>query len=307
MALLLIRNDQNYNAWIKALNETSDVQVFTPANVQDPEKITMALTWKAPAGSFKNYPNLKVIGSMGAGVDHLFEDPSLPKDITLTRVVDEKLSADMQEFVLTQCLNHIKNMNSYFHLQREAQWKPMGYKRVGDVSVGILGFGTLGQAVGQKLHSVGFQVSGWSKSKKEVPGLQSYSSAQLDEFLSKAEILVCLLPLTEDTKEILDLALFQKLPKGAFVINVARGGHLKEADLITALDQGILSGAALDVFQTEPLPKVHPFWERKEICISPHVASMSNAASVAPQVIENYKKMKRGDPLENVVSREKRY
>jgi glyoxylate/hydroxypyruvate reductase A len=307
VALLLIRNDKNYDSWLDALKQEADFKVLTPETVEDPSQIKMALTWKAPSGSFEDYANLEVIGSMGAGVDHLFEDLSLPQQVTLTRVVDEKLSGDMQEFVLAQCLNHIKNLNSYSQFQEKSQWTPMKYSRVADVSVGILGFGTLGQAVGKKLADVGFQVSGWSKSAKQVAGIKSYTEDQLDVFLESCHILVCLLPLTEDTNGILNNTLFQKLPKSSYLINVARGGHLNDEDLIQSLNSGQLTGATLDVFTTEPLPSNHPFWKRKEILITPHVASMSNANSVAPQVIENYHRMERSEKLLNVVSRDKKY
>jgi glyoxylate/hydroxypyruvate reductase A len=290
-----------------ALNQEADFKVYTPETVKDPDEIKMALTWKAPAGSYSHYPNLQVIGSMGAGVDHLFEDPSLPQHVRLTRVVDAKLSRDMQEFVLAQCLNHIKNLSSYAQSQEQSLWKPMEYGRAAEVTVGILGFGTLGQAVGKKLANVGFQVSGWAKSAKQVAGIKSYTEDQLDVFLESCHILVCLLPLTEDTNGILNNTLFQKLPKGSYLINVARGGHLNDEDLIQSLNSGQLSGAALDVFNIEPLSTDHPFWKRKEILITPHVASMSNAKSVAPQVIENYHRMERGEELLNVVSRDKKY
>ena len=308
MALLLIRNNKDYKAWIDALHGADpSIEVVTPETVEDPKSVTMAVTWKAPNGSFEPYPNLKVIGSMGAGVDHLFNDPSLPKDVTLTRVVDEKLASDMEEFVLTLCLSHIKNLPLYRNLQDQTQWKPTQYKRVPDVKVGILGFGTLGQAVGTALQQTGFHVSGWSHSRKEVEGIKSYTQDELDDFLAQAEILVCLLPLTQETEGILNTSLFNKLPKGAYLINVARGGHLVDADLIEALDKDHLSGAALDVFHTEPLPEDHPFWNRKDILITPHVASMSNAASVAPQIAENYRRMEKGEELKNTVSQKKGY
>lgn len=308
MALLLIRNNKDYQSWLNALQKAdSNLEILTPETVTAPESVQMALTWKAPHGSFNAFPNLKVIGSMGAGVDHLFEDPTLPRNVSLTRVVDDKLASDMQEFVLTLCLSHIKNLPLYRNLQDQTEWKPTKYKRVPDVKVGILGFGTLGQAVGQTLKQTGFQVSGWSHSRKEVDGIKSYAKDELDDFLAEAEILVCLLPLTEETQGILNSKLFNKLPKGAYLINVARGGHLVDEDLLNALNSNQLSGAALDVFHTEPLPKEHEFWKRKDILITPHVASMSNAASVAPQIIENYRRMERGEELKNTVSQQKGY
>lgn len=308
MSLLLIRNNKDYQDWIDALKAADpSIEVVTPETIKDPADATMAITWKAPKGSYANYPNLKVIGSMGAGVDHLFEDPSLPKDVILTRVVDEKLASDMQEFVSALCLNHIRNLKTYAKLQQEGTWKPTDYKRAKDVTVGILGFGTLGQAVGNMLQAIGFTVSGWSHTKKDVESIKTYAQDELDAFLAKAEILVCLLPLTEETQGILNTALFYKLPKGAYLINVARGGHLVDEDLIDALNTGQLSGAALDVFHTEPLPQEHPFWNREDISITPHIASMSNAASVSAQVAANYRRMQNGEELKNTVSQEKGY
>lgn len=308
MALLLIRNDKNYEPWIEALKKAdSSITVVTPETVENPDEVTMAVTWKAPQGSFADYPNLKAIGSMGAGVDHLFEDKSLPGDVTLTRVVDDKLASDMQEFVSALCLNHIRNLKVYSALQDQSNWKPTPYRRAKEVCVGILGLGTLGQAVGTMLTNVGFKVTGWSHSKKEIENITSYSQNELDAFLSEAEILVCLLPLTEKTQGILNTELFSKLPKGAYLINVARGGHLVENDLTEALKTGQLSGAALDVFNTEPLPEDHSFWENKDIIITPHIASMSNAASVSSQIAKNYKRLQKGVELMNTVSHDRGY
>lgn len=306
MAILLIRNDANYEPWIKAFQQNDpSLDVVTPLVAHEKEAVTMALTWKAPAGSFDGYGQLKVIGSLGAGVDHLFADASLPSDVQLTRVVDEKLSGDMQEFVLALCLNNIKNLHTY--AGTGTSWQSLPYQRVADVSVGILGFGTLGQAVGQRLSSLGFTVSGWSTSLKNVDGMTSYDASQLDQFLAQSQILVCLLPLTDATSRILNQELFNKLPKGAYLINVARGGHLNETDLLAALDSGQLSGAALDVFDTEPLPVDHAYWQHPSILITPHVASVSNPASVVPQIIENYRRMNKDAALLNVVSRERNY
>jgi glyoxylate/hydroxypyruvate reductase A len=305
MAIVLIREDGNYKAWKEALLSIDDsIDVWTPEEVRKTEDVTMALTWKAPAGSFENYNNLQVIGSMGAGVDHLFNDPSLPANVRLTRVVDSKLSEDMQEFVLALCMNHLKNLHSY---SISNTWAPQQYGRVADVHVGILGFGTLGQAVGTKLLDVGFKVSGWSQSRKQVSGIKSYVDDELDAFLADAQILVCLLPLTDDTSGILNAALFEKLPDNAYLINVARGGHLNEQDLLQAIESGELSGAALDVFDNEPLPGGHPFWSHEKILVTPHVASVSSPASVASQIVENYKRMQHGEKLMHTVSHDRKY
>ncbi|KQC33148.1 dehydrogenase [Nonlabens sp. YIK11] len=306
MAILLIRNDKDYQPWIDAFQEyDASLEVVTLEMDHDPDAVTMAMMWKAPEGSFKGYDHLQVIGSLGAGVDHLFADPSLPENVQLTRVVDEKLSGDMQEFVLGLCLNHIKNL--HFYAQQDREWKPQPYLRVENVHVGILGFGTLGQAVGAKLKSVGFQVSGWSKTAKNVDGIKSYRETELDDFLNVSQILVCLLPLTEKTTGILNKELFMQLPENAFLINVARGGHLVETDLLESIENGHLAGAALDVFNKEPLPQDHAFWKHPKVLITPHVASNSNPPTVVAQIVENYRRMKNGDPLKNTVSSERGY
>ena len=306
MAILLIRNDKDYQPWIDAFHKFDPaIEVVTPETANDTSKVEMAMTWKAPNGSFKGFDNLKVVGSLGAGVDHLFADPSLPQDVKLTRVVDDKLSGDMEEFVLALCLNHIKNLHIYS--QPTNEWKPLPYSRVENVYVGILGFGTLGQAVGKKLKAVGFQVSGWSNTLKNVAGIESYSHDQLDDFLENLNIIVCLLPLTDKTRKILNTKLFDKLPKDTYLINVARGGHLNEEDLLSSLDKGHLSGASLDVFNQEPLPEDHPFWKHPKILITPHVASNSNPPTVVEQIVENYRRMKNSEDLKNRVSRERKY
>ncbi|MGB5941752.1 MAG: glyoxylate/hydroxypyruvate reductase A [Leeuwenhoekiella sp.] len=308
MALLLLRNDNRYDRWLDALKEVDpEMQVFTPETLEDRNKITMALSWKAPKGSYDNLPNLKAIGSMGAGADHLFEDPSLPEDVVLTRLVDDKLAGDMQEYVLTVCLSHIKHLDYYRDLQEANTWKPKRYKRTENVQVGILGLGTLGQAVGKKLHNNGFKVSGYSHSRKEIEGITSCADGEMDEFLKDVDILVCLLPLTENTRGILNVELFEKLPDGAYLVNVARGPHLVDDDLIKFLDSEKLSGATLDVFHQEPLPKDHPFWNHPKIKITPHVASMSSPSSVAPQIVDNYHRLEKGEELRNQVSREREY
>ena len=183
------------------------------------------------------------------------------------------------------------------------------YKRqIKDTRVGILGLGTLGQAVAADMLKLGFRVQGWARSSKEIPGIAVYSGKkQLNTFLEKTSILVCLLPLTVETEGILNKALFLQLPKGAYIINVARGGHLNVQDLIQALDTKHLSGASLDVFHSEPLPQDHNLWQHPKVHITPHVASVSDPQAVVPQIMENYRRLKEGKNLLNRVSSRKGY
>ncbi len=309
MALLLLRSDKNYDGWLKALKANSpDLPIFTPETLENPNEVKMIISWNAPQGSYSSYPNIEVIGSMGAGVDHLFKDDSLPKDVKITRIVDDYLKNDMREFILALIMNHLKNLDRYVQLQEQKQWERLPYRSVPKVTVGILGLGVLGQAAAEYLHRLNFKVTGWSNSKKDLNFAKSFAgNGELNDFLATAEILVCLLPLTEETKGILNTSLFEKMPDGAFIINVARGGHLVDADLIQAITNGKLSGAALDTFREEPLQKDHPFWENQKIFITPHTASVSSPASVAGQVVDNYRRMKMGEELKNTVSRKRGY
>ena len=308
MAIILLRDDSNYTAWSKALNHTApEIPVYTPETVKDKSEITFALSWKAPRGAYAEYPNLKAISSMGAGADHLLEDDSIAEEITLARIVDSKLAEDMGVFVLTACLSAIRYFNDFFNQQADKNWQRYKYQQPQDVTVGILGFGTLGQHVGKLLQQNGFNVIGYSHSRKDVPGIQSFTSDEMDGFLAQSQILICLLPLNKHTQDILNADLFSKLPEDAYLINVGRGGHLKEEDLIPAIENGNLKGATLDVFKTEPLPQEHPFWSHPGVFVTPHTASISRPRALASQVAENYTRMEKGEDLKNFVSRKRGY
>lgn len=306
MSVLVISPGRDPEVWARELrNQHPGMNVFVYPEDHNKEDVEFAVSWKHPRGIYKNYPNLKVIASMGAGVDHITSDPEIPEHIKITRVIDDDLSKDMSAFVLALILDYLRNI-SYHHESRK--WEPKKYKRIGDVQVGILGLGVLGTAVAQTLKQNGFKVSGWANSSRDLVDIQTYSGAdQLDDFLEKTSILVNLLPLTPQTENILNKGLFQKLPEGAFVINVARGEHLNEQDLLEMIDSGHLSGASLDVFRKEPLPEDHPFWSHPKIHITPHIASITNPRSVVPQIIENYERMTEEEELMNVVERQKGY
>lgn len=306
MSVLVISPGRDPEVWAKELrNQHPGMNIYVYPDEHNREEVEFAVTWKHPRGIFKNYPNLKVIASMGAGVDHITSDPDIPGHIKITRVIDEDLSADMSAFVLGLILDHLRNISLHYGKKK---WEPKNYKRIRDVKVGILGMGVLGTAVAKTLHLNGFKVSGWASSSRQLDGIQTYEGAgQMDDFLKETSILVNLLPLTPQTENILNKELFQKLPAGAFVINVARGEHLNEHELLEMIDKGHLSGASLDVFRREPLPEEHPFWSHPRINITPHIASITNPGSVVPQIIENYERMTEEEELLNVVEREKGY
>ncbi|WP_394748784.1 2-hydroxyacid dehydrogenase [Spongiimicrobium salis] len=308
MGIVIIRQDDKIEAWKNAI-QTFDpkVEVYSYLEDHSKEEISMVLVWKPPHGIIGQYPNLKCIASAGAGVDFIFEEEDLPS-VPITRVVDPVLASDMSEFVLALTLNHLKNLNTYKADQSAQQWVPRPYLRIKDVTIGILGLGTLGQAVAADMLKLGFKVQGWARSSKELEGITSFSGPEeLSTFLATTSILVCLLPLTKETEGILNVDLFEQLPKGSYIINVARGAHLNAADLIKALDREQLSGASLDVFHTEPLPKTHALWQHPKVHITPHVASVSDPQAVVPQIMENYYRLESGKALYNVVSSQKGY
>ncbi len=309
MAIVIIRQDDKIESWIEALQARSQgIPIYNFREEHPRDEIKMAMVWKHPPGSLGNYPNLRCISSFGAGVDFIFDDPALPANVPVTRVVDPVLASDMSEYVLAHILGYLKHIPAYAREQAQRVWHPRDYQRIGDVTVGIMGLGALGTVLARDLKKMGFRVMGWATSGLKEIDIPVFAGQEgLPAFLRQSRILVCLLPLTNATRGILNRDLFRQLPEGAFVINVARGGHLQDEDLLEMLDSGHLGAAALDVFHQEPLPVNHPFWAHPRIFLSPHVASITNQASVIPQLLENYERLVKGLPLKNVVSRAKGY
>lgn len=271
------------------------------------EDIRYALVWNPEPGMLATLPNLEVIFSLGAGVDGLLKDPALP-DKPIVRMVEDGLTEGMTEYVVMEVLRHHRQIDAYRTRQRAGQWRPLPQKLAHERRVGILGLGVLGADAARMLAALRFDVAGWSRSAKTIPGVECFHGSDgLALFLSGCEILICLLPLTPETRGILNARTFAALPPGAYLINAARGGHLAEADLLAALDEGRLSGASLDVFATEPLPPGHPFWTHPRIMVTPHVASVTHVRGSAAHIVEGIRRYERGLPLENLVDRDKGY
>src|SRR5690625_3842440 len=308
MSIVLI-SDRDTKAWIQAIkNASPDIDLRVHPDSGNKEEVEFALVWNHPSGALTEYPNLKVVASMGAGVDHILSDPELPDQVSITRIVSPQLATDMGEFVLATVMGHLRNLAFYREIEHNQQWEFKPYQRISEVKIGIMGMGFLGTTVAQQLTNVGFQVQGWSRSPKNIDGVTSYHGPdQLTQFLRQSRILICLLPLTPETDSILNSDLFEQLSRDAFLINVARGQHLVEEDLLQAIDQGRLSGAALDVFREEPLPKDHPFWKHPQVQVTPHIASVTKPSAVVSQVLQNYRRMRNAEPLEHEVQKEKGY
>jgi len=304
MTISIICTNKDAQPWVaalKALDPALDVQVWP--NETRKADIEFALCWNHPEGVLQDFPNLRCICSMGAGIDHLLNDAFFPKDIPVARIVDPLLAQSMFEYICAAVMHTFRDFDLYKTQQQKNIWQQQAPKQIAKTTVGIMGLGKLGQYTANKLSDIGFHVVGWSRSQKNIEGVSCYAgNEQLGEFLAQASTLVCLLPLTDETRGILNTENFNQLPKGACLVNVARGEHLIEEDLLTALDSGQLRSACLDVFKEEPLPQAHPFWLNPRILLTPHCSSITDPASVAPQVLENYQRMKSDQPLMNQVN-----
>ncbi|WP_299268655.1 glyoxylate/hydroxypyruvate reductase A [uncultured Psychrosphaera sp.] len=274
-------------------------------NVKHPDKVEFALVWKHQHGSLTAYKNLKAISSFGAGVDSIISDPDLP-NVPIVRIVDPDLAINMAQYVLTMIQHHKLRLHQFNQQQQEQIWKPKSARKGN--KVGILGLGQLGSKTAQVLLDFGFEVSGWSRSLKELDKVNCYAGDDgFNTVITEADYLVCLLPLTDKTENILNAAVFSKMKSTAVLINVARGEHVVDEDLIEALDNEQISFAYLDVFRQEPLPEQHLFWLSDKIQITPHISAVTNVETAVSQIVENYFLQKKGQELNNLIDRRSAY
>ncbi len=303
MALLFQSDVDRADSWSDALKSHRpglEVRVWPEAG--DPAEIDYALVWKPPRGLLASFPNLKVIFSLGAGIDHLASDPELPDDVPTVRMVESGLTAGMTEYVVMSVMFHHRRMLDYAAAQRDKIWAVLDVPLAAKRRVGVMGLGVLGADAAETLAGLGFDVAGWSRSPKSVPGVIAFHGPeQLEPFLKRSEILVCLLPLTAETKGIVNRETLETLPRRAAVINAARGGLVDEKDLLQALETGRVTGATLDVFENEPLEPEHPFWSHPRVVVTPHVASLTVPDTGAQSVAENIRRFEAGEPRQNVV------
>jgi glyoxylate/hydroxypyruvate reductase A len=263
------------------------------------DAIDYVLSFRPAPGLLQRLPNLRVAFSLGAGVDGFLSDPQYPKHVPLVRFVGNSLADEMAEFCVLHVLMHYRMQRFFDRAQSEHKWRQaLLPKRASDIAIGILGLGEIGAVVAERLKPFGFRLAGWSRTRKAVEAVESFAGEdELPAFLARSDVLICLLPLTDATTGVLNAKLFAQLPKDAFVINVARGGHLVDADLIAALD----SGAVLDVFHHEPLPEDHPFWSHPRITVTPHIAAITDPRAAVEYVVKGIARFERGEMLENVV------
>lgn len=274
----------------------------------DRAAVEYAVVWAPPAGGIARFPNLRAVVSVGAGVDHVLRDPDLPRHLPILRTTGPDMVQRLREYVALHVLAHHRDLAVTDRNQVRAHWQQIVTPVAGRRRVGIMGMGQIARACARTLVSLGFDTAGWSRSGTAVEGVTPYAGpAGLPGFLARSEILVCLLPLTPGTRDILSAATFALLPRGARLVNAGRGGHLVENDLLEALDSGHLAGATLDVFRTEPLPPDHAFWRHPSIRVTPHVASYIDPATGAAVVAANIRSFQATGTCEAVADAERGY
>jgi glyoxylate/hydroxypyruvate reductase A len=272
------------------------------------EDVDVALVASPPPGTLAKLGRAKLIQSLWMGVEKLLADPSLPRGVPLSRLVDPGMVAAMSETVLAHALDWHRRLYRYREQQEEARWHRFRQYLASDHTIGILGLGELGADAARKLIGLGFKVAGWSRRPKALPGAESFSGEKgLGDMLRKTHVLVCLLPLTDKTQGIVNAKTISLMPKGGAVINVARGPHVVVPDLIAALDSGHLAHAYLDVFDTEPLPEASPLWRHPGVTITPHAAALTEPRTAVAAIAANVERVRRGEPPFNLVDFEAGY
>ncbi len=295
--------------WCQILRDLLPGWCVYPINkVPDPDAITYAVVWRPATGAMVPFKNLKAIVSIGAGIDHVLVDEQLPLHVPIVRTVGTDLTQRMKEYVALHVLRHHREMPLIQANQARQHWEQIVVPPATQRRVGVMGLGNLGAAAADLLKQIGFEVRGWSRSMKDLPGIECYAGDDgLGAFLDGTDILVCLLPLTESTRGILNADTFSRLKPGASVINAARGPHLVESDLVEALDSGQIGAATLDVFPVEPLPRSHPFWTNPKITITPHVASLIDAPTGSKIVARNIKTFEETGTVADIADAERGY
>jgi glyoxylate/hydroxypyruvate reductase A len=288
-----------------------DIRLW-PDRIGKVADIAYAAAWLPPPGAFARFTNLRAIFSLGAGVDALVRDGTLPQ-VPIVRVVDPSLMRRMTEYVTLHVLMHHRRQRLYDAQQRQRLWYEHPQPAAHEVHVGIMGLGVLGRDAAEVLVRLGFQVAGWSRAPRALPGIMCFhGAAGLDAFLARSEILVCLLPHTPETDGIINLALLRKLDRdgalgGAFLINAGRGRLQVDDDIVRALDEGTLAGVTLDVFPTEPLPATSPLWAHPNVTITPHNSAASVPEEVVGYIVKQIERFEAGHALENVIDRASGY
>ena len=304
MAVLYLSTPERGAVFARAFAQRLPEVPFWQGKAEDPEAVRYLVTWTAPVSLAETYPNLRLIFSVGAGVDQ-FDLTTLPPGMGIVRMLEPGLAEQMREYVSLGVLALHRDLPLYLDNQRDGRWLPAANRRASERRVGVMGLGALGQAALAAIAPFGFPLAGWSRSPKTMPGVECYTD--VDEFLARTDILVCLLPLTPETTGLIDARLFARLPDGACLLHAGRGRQLDHAALLSALDGGRLSAAMLDVTDPEPLPPEHPLWRHPRVIITPHIACQTSSEEGAAHVIAGIRADRAGTPVAGLIDRKRGY
>jgi glyoxylate/hydroxypyruvate reductase A len=307
MSIALIIPDRKLDAVAAALQQQlPDVSIEIWPDISQPAAVEFAVVWKQPAGSVASLPNLKALQSFGAGVDSILSDITLPASLPLARIVDPHLTASMLEYLDTVVNYYRLRFDEFGNNQQQQVWKPRSPRKIRHLTV--LGLGELGSAAARHFAGLGYSVRGWSGSLRQIDGVQCFAGDdQFADAVAEADLLICLLPLTPATENLLNEVRLAQLKTGAILVNVARGAIVDDEALLAALQTGQLAAACLDVFRIEPLPAQHRFWTTPGILLTPHISAVTNADTAVAQIAENYRRVQAGLPLMNQVDRTRGY
>lgn len=310
MRILLHRSDHDTAGWLgdfAALLPEASVELWREGQKAAP--CDYAVVWMPPPAMLPELAEVKAVFNTGAGVDALLKvGAALPPHVPLVRLGDAGMGLQMAEYVTHAVLRYFRRFDEYEAQARNGQWRPLAPHRKEDFSIGVLGMGVLGRRVLEALARFGFPLRGWSRTEKHLPGVACFAGADgLDEFLRGTRVLVCMLPLTPDTANLLDRSRLASLLPYAYLINVARGAHVAEPDLLTLIKSGHIAAATLDVFRNEPLPTQHPFWQERRITITPHIAALTLRRESVEQIAHKIRLLEAGQPVADVVDRARGY
>jgi phosphoglycerate dehydrogenase-like enzyme len=308
MAILVLSSPLPAQPFVDALRALAPgVAVWSEADDAPADRVEALLAWRLKKGIVARYPRLRVLCSVGAGADKLLVD-DLPEDVAVTRVVDPWQAREIAQYVLACTLRFTRELPLYEQQQARAEWRRHPVRPASRCRVGVLGFGAVGQAIARAFEPLGYEVAGWARRARKQPGVTVYGGPEgLPQLLARSDILVCALPLTADTRGLLDGAALRLLPRGAYLVNVGRGEHVVEADLHGLLDEGHLAGAALDVFEREPPQPEHWVWQHPRVLATPHIAAQASVETVAQQCLDAWQRARDGAPQPRAVDRRAGY
>ncbi|SDI01684.1 glyoxylate/hydroxypyruvate reductase A [Pseudomonas flavescens] len=308
MALLFKTDDERGQAWLSLFaRHAPEIDVRLWPAIGDPAEIRYFAAWQPPEDLATRFPNLDVVFATSAGVDQ-FDLNQLPEAVDVVRMLDPGIAKAITEYACFAVLALHRQIPLYLGQQQRRHWQDHNLVAAAQRRIGVMGLGNLGRAALDGLRPFGFPLSGWSRSRKGIDGVRCYAGLQeLDDFLQQCDILICLLPLTRDTQGILNARTFAALPRGAHLINLGRGGHLVEDDLIAALDSGQLQHAIIDVLEHEPPEAAHRFWQRADIWLTPHIGAMTAPDSAFAVLLDNLRRHQRGEPMRGLIDRDAQY